>query len=296
LKLGFEQVSCIAILNRTKNILYGTSKRMKLGECRVGLIGFGAMLQAIYRAWDLAKLIPSSHVLFAQRDAHKAQENQKKFGITSATLATLVEKSQILILGVRPAEVDLVLKSLSSLDLQGKMLLTVVAGLKFKRYQKYLGKDLPLIRAMPNIAASVGSAMTVLSMGPQATLDFQSLARVLFSSMGQVTEVAEPLMDIACAVAGSGPGFVFRLIESMARAGEKEGLPYLDALKMAAQTFYGAAHMVLQGKNPSELIHEIATPGGTTEAGFRVMQEMAIEKSFQKVIEASLLRSQEMGR
>lgn len=269
---------------------------MKIDECRVGLIGFGAMLQSIYQAVDSAKLIPPSQVLFVQRDSHKMRENQKKFGITSASLETLVEKSQFLILGVRPMEVELVLKNLSSLDLKGKMLLTVVAGRRFEIYQKYLGDKIPLIRAMPNTASSIRAGMTVLSMGPYANLDFQSFARILFASLGEVIEVQEQLMDISCAIAGSGPGFVFRLIESMARAGEKEGLTYHQALKMASQTFYGASQMILQGKNPAELIHEIATPGGTTEAGFRMMEETKIENSFQKIIYSSMLRSKDLSK
>jgi len=269
---------------------------MKISECKVGFIGFGAMLQAIYRAIDSSKLIPPSNLLFVQRDSDRAKENQKKFGILSSSLENLVKTSQLLILGVRPVDVEPILKKLSSLDLEGKMVLTVVAGRRFEVYQKYLKGEIPLIRAMPNTASSIRAGMTVLSMGPYANSDFQSLARILFGSLGEVIEVEESLMDIGCAIAGSGPGFVFRLIEAMARAGEKEGLDYSQALKMAAQTFCGASQMILQGKNPLELIHEIATPGGTTEAGFQMMNETALENSFQKTIHSAMLQSKKLSR
>jgi pyrroline-5-carboxylate reductase len=113
--------------------------------------------------------------------------------------------------------------------------------------------------------------------------------------MGEIAELGEGLMDIACAMAASGPGFVFRLIEAEARLGEKHGIPYADALKMAAQTFAGAARLILKGAAPLDLMHAIATPNGVTQAGFEAMTKLQVDQRFQDVIEAAAARSRELS-
>ena len=148
---------------------------------------------------------------------------------------------------------------------------------------------------MPNIASEVGEGMSLLTFGPNASRDFRSLASFLFACMGEVVEIEESFMDIGTGMSGSGPGFVFRLIEAMAQAGVEQGLPYDKALKMAAQTFLGAARLIVKGALPKELVHQIATPNGTTEAGFKMMAETHIESHFKAVIAASAHRSREIS-
>lgn len=267
---------------------------MKVCDYRIGFIGFGHMAQIIFRGFDLAKLVPRSHISFIRRDTHKMREDEKKFGITSTSLKHLVEQSQILILGIRPAQTEALLQELSPLMSHGKMVITMVAGLKLGFYQKYFNDKAQVLRVMPNIASSVQSGMSVFTFGNGASEEFKSLSRFLFSSLGEVMEVDEKLMDISCAIAGSGPGFVFRLIEAMARSGEKEGLSYEEALKMAAQVFLGASRLILEGGKPEDLLYRIATPNGTTEAGLNVMKQMELAKHFQMAVEAAALRSRHL--
>ncbi len=112
--------------------------------------------------------------------------------------------------------------------------------------------------------------------------------------MGEVIEIPEEQMDIACGIAGSGPGFVFRLIDAVAKLGKQEGLSYEQALKMAAQTFMGAAKLVMKKGKIDSLLERIATPNGTTEAGLKKMSELHIDEEFQKVILASAQRSKNL--
>lgn len=268
---------------------------MKAADYRIGFVGFGHMAQIIFKAIDQAKLLPRSHVTFIRRDPEKMRHNEQEFGITSTSLPTLVESSDLIILGVRPNQAGPVLKELAHHKAGKKMVISMLAGVKLAYYQKFLGPEVQLLRVMPNIASAVGEGMSVFTFGPHASADFRSLAHLLFSCMGEVMEVTEPLTDIACGIAGSGPGFVFRLIDAMARAGEKHGLAYPEALKMAAQTFAGAARLILKGAKPEALIRQIAVPNGTTEAGFKVMQETHIETLWQKVAEASAKRSKELS-
>lgn len=269
---------------------------MRIGDCHLGFIGFGHMAQVICKAITQAKIIPRSQMGFVQRDPSRMKAHEQAFGITAATLETLVQQSQLLLLCVRPAQADEVLKELARLGVQDKMIGSVVSGLKISHYQKHLGPHAQILRVMPNIASAVGEGMTLFTFAPAASKEFRSLANLLFSCMGEVAEIEENLMDIGTGLSGSGPGFVFRLIEAMAQAGAKNGIPYETALKMAAQTFAGAARLILKGGVPSELIRQIATPNGTTEAGYKVMAETHIEKNLQAVVEAAAQRSKELSK
>ncbi len=269
---------------------------MKMGEYRLGFIGFGHLAQVIFVGLDKAKVIPRSHVLFLRRDPLKMKENEQTFGITSTSLSNLVEKSDLIFLCMRPQQAEDALADLKEAgNLEGKGIITLLAGKKISFYQRHLGHELRIVRAMPNIASSVFEGMTILAFGQGAPLEFKSIVHLLFSSLGAVVELGEDRMDLATAMAGSGPGFVFRLIESMARSGERGGIPYKEALQIAAQTFAGAARLILKGELPIDLITKIATPNGVTQAGFDVMAHTQMEKHLHSVIEAAARRSHELS-
>ncbi len=265
-----------------------------MSDYQVGFIGFGHMAQVIFHGMDQAKLIPRSQIRFIRRDTHKMRENEREFGITSASLKTLIETSHILILGVRPNQGSQVLEELKRLELDpSKPIISVLAGVKHPFYRKFLKN--PILRAMPNIASEVGMGMTIFNYSENASREFQSASHLLFSCMGEIIEMPEELMDISTAIAGCGPGFVFRLIQAVAKEGEKKGIPHSDALKMAAQTFMGAAKLVMKKKEPERLLEQIATPNGVTEAGLKKMSELKIDEQIQSVIAASTKRSKELS-
>lgn len=267
---------------------------MKISEYHIGFIGFGHMAQVIFKAIDRAKLIPRSQVAFIRRDPEKMRKNEQEFGITSTSLENLVQKSNVIVLGVRPVQASLVLQDLKRMNLdETKMIISVLAGVKLSYYRKFFKN--PILRVMPNIASDVAMGMSVFTYSPNPSIEFRSLTNLLFSCMGEVIEVPEAMMDISCGIAGSGPGFVFRLIEAMAREGEKEGLTYSNALKMAAQTFMGAARLVLKKGQPDNLLNQIATPNGTTEAGLKMMTTLHIDEHFKSVVAASAKRSKELS-
>lgn len=268
---------------------------MKMHRCRIGFVGFGHMAKIICRSIDRSRLVPRSQILFLRRDPRKIHEDEKEFGITSTSLETLVSKSDLILLCVRPAQAEEVLKAVSKLDLKGKKLISVLAGAKLSFFEKFLGPA-SVIRAMPNVASEVGEGMTILTPSVYADSDSKSLANLLFSSMGSTVELPEEQMDIATGMAGSGPAYVFSLIEAMAGAGEQEGIEYEKSLKIAAQTFLGAARILLKGGVAvEELLRLIALPNGTTEAGLKVLKELRLESLLQSVIQAAAKRSKTMS-
>ena len=269
---------------------------MKLSEIRLGFIGFGHMAKVIFHAMDHSKLIPHSQISFIQRDPHKMKDNEQTCRITSTSLKNLVATSDLILLGVRPNQAIPILKELSQIGMDGKMFISILAGVKISSFQKELGPNVQILRVMPNLPSAVAEGMTLFSYGSNASIEFRSFSHLLFSCMGEVVELKEELMDIGCGMAGSGPGFVFALIEAMARLGEKEGISYKESLKISAQTFLGAARLILEENLlPSDLMVQIATPNGTTEAGFNKMKELEVQSRFQAVIQASAARSKELS-
>lgn len=269
---------------------------MKASEKKVGFIGFGHMAQILFRALDRSRFVPRSKILFVRKDTEKMKRAEQEFGITATSLKTLVAESDLILLCVRPQQVDLVLEELSRIGVSGKKIVSILAGIGISYLEKSLS-DAVWIRAMPNLAAEIGEAMTILSYGRGADSEFCSFANLLFRTMGEVAVLPEAAMDLVTGIAGSGPAYIFGLIEAAAKLGERGGIPYEEACKIAAQTFLGAAKMILSEKKweISEQIQRIAVPGGTTEAGWKVFQDLNISRQFQSVIQAAADRSREIS-
>lgn len=267
---------------------------MKINEIHLGFVGFGHMGQIIFRSLDQARLISHSKILFHRRDPSKSREDEKRYGITSTSIKNLIERSNVLLICVRPNQAEGVFQELAKAGLNSKKVISVMAGIKISSLQKF-NPEMQVIRAMPNVASEIGQGMTLLSFGESASLDFRSSARILFSSLGTITELTETEMDIGSAIAGSGPAFVLELIEEIARIGEKEGIPYKKSLAMTAQTFLGAAAFVVKGASPEDLITQIATAGGMTMEGLKVLKASGIKQILETTIKTASARSKKFS-
>ncbi len=261
---------------------------MKMDAYRLGFIGFGHMAQILCERIIASRLIPRSQIQFIQRDSAKMRQNEQKYGITSTSLKHLMESSDALFLCVRPSQMPHLADEMAPLGVGSKKILSILSGIPTSFFQKKWGDHVEVAWVMPNVASAIGEGMTTLSFSSNASLEFKSFTTRLVAPFGQFLEVPESQMNTATAVAGSGPGFVFKLIQAMAEAGEKGGLSREKALAMAAQTFRGAASLVGQGFNLPDLITGIATPGGTTEAGFQVMQQAGICEQLQQAVHATI--------
>ena len=160
-----------------------------------------------------------------------------------------------------------------------------------------LPEKTPVIRVMPNTPASVGEGMTAITAGRYADKDFIETAKEIFSALGKAAVVSERQLDEMGALSGAGPGYVFVIIDALADAGVRAGLPRKLAVEAAAQTLYGAAKMVLEtGKHPAELRDGVTSPGGTTIAGIHAMEARGIRAALMDAVMAALAKSDEMGR
>jgi pyrroline-5-carboxylate reductase len=263
---------------------------------KIGFLGFGHLAQIMFKALGEAKVFSHSQVVFHQRDAAKSKLNEQKFGISATSLEHLVQISDVIFLCVRPQDAEVVFRDLRSFKMGGKWVVSVLVGTPLSKLEKGLGTGVQILRAMPNIASEFHQGMTILTPGSTCDVEFKSFANIVFGSLGQVSVMPESMMDVCSAIAGSGPGFVLRLIDAMARVGVQHGISEQEALKIAAQTFLGAAHLVMKGAKPSELLVQIATPNGATAAGFEVMSEKQVDPHFMMAIEATAARAKALSR
>ncbi|MBO3754590.1 MAG: pyrroline-5-carboxylate reductase [Candidatus Brockarchaeota archaeon] len=205
-----------------------------------------------------------------------------------------VRSSDAIILAVKPKEVEAVLNDVKDL-IGGKLVISIAAAVPLKHMEKIVA-DARFIRVMPNILIEVGEAFIAICPGSRATEEDVELASRVFSRMGEVARVEENLMDAVTGFSGSGPAYVFTIIDAFADAGVKIGLPKELALRMAARMMLGSAKMVLEGKGrPMELRDMVATPGGTTIMGIYELEKGGVRPTIMNAVEAAFKRARELS-
>ena len=242
---------------------------------RITIVGFGHMGQALAKGFIDNGLQPA-HIHAIDPDIH-AQQAAKELGIDgSKTLAGLVHPPSVVLLAVKPQMMADILPELQKLACETTFFLSIAAGVKMATLQKHLGQDARIVRAMPNMPAAIGYGMTALChTGPLAFQQF-ALAESLMACVGTYAWLEdENLMDAVTAVSGSGPAYVFYLIEAMAKAGEKQGLNKELAQTLAIETCRGAGEMAAycrENQTPEALRYSVMSKGGTTEAAVKALQ------------------------
>lgn len=259
----------------------------------IGFIGTGRIARAI-----IAGLAPEASTIICGYDRENAaiEAVSRDLGVTPcSSISEVAARSRIIILAVKPYQVGEVLDELrSSLD-AGHLLVSVAAGISSEFIRSRALEQSKVIRAMPNTPAFVGKGMTAVCRGRMAGNEEEAIAVRLFSAIGRVAVIDESQMDAATALSGSGPAYMFHLLADLAEGGRACGLGADEALILAAQTMAGAAAMVLEGgKEPEELKRQVTTPGGTTEAGLKVMDERGVRQIMIDAVAAAAARSREL--
>lgn len=208
-------------------------------------------------------------------------------------LPDLVAKSNYIILGCKPNMVSNIL-SISGMSkaIDGKILISICAGVTATQIKSYLNAECCIIRVMPNVAASVKQSMTVISSEASLPLEASSVITWIFSNIGEVIYLPSTLMDTATALSGSGPGFFALLLESAVDGALAMGMPRDVATRIAAQSMKGTAELILAGEHPAILKDKVCSPGGCTVGGLAVLEDGAVRGHVAKAIrEASTIAS-----
>jgi len=260
---------------------------------RLGFIGTGRIARAL-----IAGLSKREHTVITGFDKEPTALSSIAADYPLRPCLSIEEvalNAQVIILAVKPYQMEEVLGALKASLTTNHLLISVAAGISSKFIQKNAGESIKVIRVMPNTPAFVGEGMTALCRGAMASDEDILLASELFRSIGRIAILDEVQMDAATALSGSGPAYMFHILDSLAAGGVQCGLSREEALLLGAQTMIGAATMVLSGrKGPEELKQEVTTPGGTTEAGLKVMDEHNIRQILVATVAAAAARSREL--
>jgi pyrroline-5-carboxylate reductase len=209
--------------------------------------------------------------------------------------AAAAQDAQTVLLCVKPNELISVIREIASVK-SDLLVISIAAGVKLAKMEEACAGAHRLIRVMPNTPALVGYGASAFSLGSRATeMDAQTVTTML-EAVGLCTAVPEKLMDAVTGLSGSGPAYVYTIIEALADGGLQQGLSKEQALKLAAQTVLGAAQMVLQtGSHPAVLRDQVTSPGGTTIAGLATLERGALRASLMQAVAAATERSRELG-
>jgi len=267
------------------------------GKC-LGFIGGGNMAEAMIRGLLKAQLLGPQEILASDVTAERLTYLQQTFGIrTSRDNAEVAGKADIVLFAVKPQIMSPVLDGLVEVITEEKVLISIAAGISTRLIaEKFPGK-VRVVRVMPNTPALVLEGASALAPGAAATPEDLELAKRLFAAVGKVVVVEETLMDAVTGLSGSGPAYIFMIIDALSDAGVKVGLSRKVAQLLAAQTVLGAARMVLEThKHPGELKDMVTSPGGTAIAGLHTLEAGGLRTTLINAVEAATRRSMELGR
>ena len=262
---------------------------------RLGFIGGGKLAGSVIRGLVRAKYCSPAEIMVSEPNeaARRALEEELQIRGTAAN-AEVAKHAEVILIGVKPAVVAPALADIASL-IEDKVVISFAAGTRIDSMEKVANAR--FMRAMTNTPSAVCRAATALAKSGRSTAADLSLAREVFSAIGVVVEVEEEHIDAVTGLAGSGPAFVYTVIESLAHGGEKVGLAADVALTLATQTVLGAAQLALESKlSPEELRKMVVTPGGTTAAGLAEMERLKTPDGLIAAVEAATRRGQEMAR
>jgi pyrroline-5-carboxylate reductase len=265
------------------------------GTTRFGFVGGGKLAGSVIRGLVRAKYCAPSAILVSEPHEPTRRMLEEDLGIIgTAENAEVAEKAEMILVAVKPGVLLPMLGEIAP-QLERKLVISLAAGVRLQSMEKVAAAH--FMRAMTNTPSAVCRAATALARGGRTTNSELSIARELFSAIGAVVEVTEDQIDAVTALAGSGPAFVYTVIEALARGGEKMGLAWDVALTLATQTVLGAAQLAAESKrSPEELRKMVVTPGGTTAAGLDAMEKMKTSESLIAAVEAAAKRGSEMAR
>ncbi len=263
----------------------------------VAVLGTGKMGGILVQAFLRSGLFPQKHIVATVAHRARAEALSKQFGISVTTDNLKAAKiSDIILLGVKPQQMGDIVSSIAPALHPGKLLISFAASVKTAAIEDAAGCQLAVIRAMPNTPAMLGAGVTAICRGRFVSDQQLALAEQIFATVGRTVVVDEKHMDAVTGLSGSGPAFLYIIIEALAEAGVNVGLPRDIATLLAAQTTYGAARMVLEtGSHPALLKDEVTTPAGCTVDGILELEEGGLRVTLIKAVKRATERARELA-
>ena len=265
-------------------------------EGKITILGGGKMGRAMVQGMLAAGVIEAPQVTVVDTNSQSLQWWQDHVeGVTTATSADLaIESAETVILAVKPGVIAGVARAHLG-RWSGRLVISVAAGVTLARLQEWLETDC-VVRVMPNTPCLVGAGASAFACGPGVSERHAQTVQTILGAVGDVAQVEEKMLDAVTGLSGSGPAYVFVMIEALADGGVAAGLPRELAQRLAAQTILGGAKMVLEtGEHPAVLKDAVASPGGTTIAGLAALEENGLRSALIQAVAAAATRSKSLG-
>jgi pyrroline-5-carboxylate reductase len=261
----------------------------------IAILGAGKMGEALLSGMLRAGVAPSEVIAAARRE-DRARALTEAFGIEVVSAVAATQRASTLVITVKPQDMTALLDEITDKVKADQLLVSVAAGITTRFIESRLGVDAAVVRVMSNTPVLVDEAMSVISAGRFATEEHLRRTEHLLRPVGKVLRIPESQQDAATALSGSGPAYVYFLVESMVDAGILLGMPRATALEMVKQTVYGAATQLREsGEHPVILREAVTSPGGTTINAIRELERHGVRAAFLAAIEAARDRGRELG-
>lgn len=267
-------------------------------EERLGFIGAGQMAEALMRGLVRSGVADTDQIVASDFLKERLDYICNEVGVETTTdNLSVVARSQVLVLAVKPNIVPAVLGEIREQVTDKHLVVSIAAGVTLATLESGLSPNVRVIRVMPNTPCLVGETAAAYALGQNATEDDAGKVEQILSAVGRALRLEEKLLDAVTGLSGSGPAYVYIMIEALADGGVRSGLPRTVALELAAQTVLGAAKMVLEtGVHPGELKDRVASPGGTTIAGIHELERAGFRTALINAVLAATERSKELGQ
>jgi pyrroline-5-carboxylate reductase len=265
---------------------------------KLGFLGAGKMATALARGFIHAGLATADGILASDPFEAARVAIGKEAGIKTASANPEVLKfASVLVMAVKPDQVNDVLAQARPFFTDKHLLISIAAGVTLARMEAALPPGARIIRVMPNTPALVGASASAFAAGKSATPEDTQLAQKLFSSVGAAFQVKESLLDAVTGLSGSGPAYVFLMIEALSDGGVAAGLPRDIATRLAAQTLLGSAKLLLEtGQHPGALKDMVTSPGGTTIDGLHELEKAGVRGALINAVRAATDKSKRLGQ
>jgi pyrroline-5-carboxylate reductase len=242
-----------------------------------------------------AKYCLPSEIIASEPNSEIGAALERETGVlTTASNSSAAQSAEIIVLGVKPTVILPVLREIA-FRVENKLVISLAAGTRMTAME--FAVRARFMRVLTNTPSAIGQAATGFARGSRTTDQDATIVQSMFNAIGLAVEVTEEQIDAVTALSGSGPAFVYTVIQALAEGGKRCGLPPEAAMKLAAQTVVGAAQLAIDtGKSPEELIRMVVTPGGTTAAGLAEMEKLGTAKGLMAAVEAATKRGQAMAR
>lgn len=268
-----------------------------MGMGTIVFVGAGSMAEAVIAGILTNEVIPAANVYVMNKsDDERLTYMNKTYGVSVVCQERhALREAELIILATKPKDIKQAMDDVANYINDDAAVLSVIAGVSIDTIEQGLGNR-PIARSMPNTSATIGKSATGVSMNAEVDTNMRNRILELLSSIGVVREVDEDELHIVTALSGSGPAYVYYMVEALEEAAIANGLSNEVARELIIQTFEGAAAMLRQtGEEPEQLRKNVTSPGGTTEAGLKTLENRLFKRSIQECIDSAERRSRELG-